>query len=72
MIWTEHNVHSYKQCQCSTVFDDLHETAKIVSTLLFHAYDDFELVHALPLTFTYSVRYTPHVHRGMAKYLAVR
>ena len=49
------------------------ETVNTVNTLLiywFHAYDDIELVHAL--TFIYSVRCTPHVHRGMAMYIAVR
>ena len=47
------------------------ERANTVNTLLFHAYDDTELVHAL--SFIYSVRYTPHVHRsrGMAIYIAV-
>ena len=45
------------------------ETANTVNTPLFHAYDDIKLVHAL--LFIYSVIYTPHVHRGMAIYIAV-
>ena len=46
------------------------ETVNTVNTLLiywFHAYDDIELVRAL--LFIYSVRCTPHVHRGMAMYV---